>query len=111
MKHTGQPWSVQAILPDAAKKQTFEPRIAIVAQSAEFGTVRIADIPDVTMDDIDEQLGNATLMASAQEMFDLLREVYENQGADGWSGSQESRSRFEALMARLDVTPPIGSGR
>lgn len=110
MKHTPGPWRVDAVLPVVSQGHTFATRISIVAHSAEFNAdIRIADIPDVEAGaDYTEPLATATLMAEAAEMFELFRELYENQGAAAWTGNDDYRARFVALMARLGVVPPKG---
>lgn len=100
MRHTPTPW-----VDDNTRKDH-------TVRVLRYRGVVVARIPPpVTKSEQAEVDGNVALMQAAPEMFDLLRAVYENTGADGWSGSEDAQRRFEGLMARLGVLPPMGVSR
>lgn len=67
MSHTPGPWRANWIRPDHSRGHTFDPTCAILADTAEYGTVRVADIPDPLTP---EEEANACLVAAAPDLLD-----------------------------------------
>lgn len=66
-KHTPGPWTAEWCRPDKAKGHTFEPRCWISGITPEYGSVRLADIPDPVDDNAE---ANARLIAAAPDMLE-----------------------------------------
>ncbi len=72
------PWIVSAVWPDKTLGHSFAPRVWISAwckvRNGYSGTIRLADIPDVSSRD-SEEMANARLMAAAPELYAALKDL------------------------------------
>jgi hypothetical protein len=98
MKHTPTPW-----VDDNT-------RLHADARVIRHRGVIVARIPGpITKLEVEETEDNVRLLLASPEMFDLLREVYENAGPEGWPGNESEQARFVAVMEQLGVRPPKGT--